>query len=137
MKETQSPRYSLERIAPGLYTATDSKSGISVTFAEERFEATQQWRHPADAQFRPNALKHLCDGMEAWLRLNHPQIVSEAGKFILTRSEDGRTITISKPANGLVISFPASTGRITAAANIRAVAMWLKSQADDWDTVDF
>lgn len=135
--ETNESRYILTSITADHHKVTDTKSGISVTFKDKQFEETQQWSQPVGKEFHPVALGRLCDKMEAWIKLNHPDKFSEPDKFVLTRSEDGQTITITKPAQGLVVSFPSSLGKATAAAKIRAVSMWLKNYADNWDNVDF
>lgn len=137
MEQQDQKRYSIESPKPGFYNVYDSRSGVAVTFEERRFQETQHWTVPAGKEFNRVALSRLCDHMEAWIRLQHPDIFAEPGKFTLTRSGDGHTITITRPDQGLTISFPSSTGKITAAAQIRAVSMWLKSMADNWDNVNF
>lgn len=138
MEKLTLSRYVIESPEPGFYEARDTKTNAFVTFREKRFQETQEWYFPADPAIqRPVTMNRIADKIEAWLRTNHPEIVSEPEKFVLKKSEDGETITISRPSQGLTITFPSSTGKVTAAAHIRAASMWLKNLADNWDNVDF
>lgn len=138
MEKITLSRYVIESPEEGLYEVRDTKTNVFVTFKEKQFKETQEWYFPADPAIqRPITMNRIADKLEAWLRLNHPEIVSEPEKFILKRSDDGKTIILERPSQGLVITFPESTGKVTASAQIRAASMWLKNMADNWDTVDF
>lgn len=138
MEKITLSRYVIESPEEGLYEVRDTKTNVFVTFKEKQFKETQEWYFPADPAIqKPITMNRIADKLEAWLRLNHPEIVSEPEKFILKRSEDGKTIILERPSQGLVITFPESTGKVTASAQIRAASMWLKNMADNWDNVDF
>ena len=138
MEKITLSRYVIESPEEGLYEVRDTKTNVFVTFKEKQFKETQEWYFPADPAIqKPITMNRIADKLEAWLRLNNPEIVSEPEKFILKRSEDGKTIILERPSQGLVITFPESTGKVTASAQIRAASMWLKNMADNWDNVDF
>ena len=144
MQTTESPRYTLERTAPGTYKAIDLRFGIFVTFEEGRFEETQRWSNPTDSQIPPHKLNQICDGIEGWLNWRHRGIMGLEEKYKVVISEDGSTVTFIRPGTPGVISdphieitFPAELYKKTAAAKISGMAKFLRDQAPDWHSGNF
>lgn len=133
-------RYTFEKTEgrKGFFTATDTTKGVSVTFREHEFQETQEWAFSPEAQNNSTVyLNRIADALEAWLRIQHPETLSQAEKYILKRSEDGKTITLTMPGCGMEVKFPAEMGKVTAASFLRNASFFLKKSADHWDNVDF
>lgn len=144
MKETQSPRYILSSPEPGHYEVKDNRTGVFVTFEENKFNETQQWYHPVDTDLNPVKLNRVCDGLEGWLTWHHRELMGPADNFYIQLSEDGRTVTVVRPGTPgkvsdphMEITFPAELYQKTAAALVSGMARFIKERAEDWHTRNF